>query len=217
MKTALIFGSTGLVGSYLIQELIDCGEYSEIKSFVRKPTGIKQTIISEHIIDFGKLDDFAGLFKGDDLFICLGTTIKKAGSVAKVEEIDRDIPIRIAEICQKNGVKKVAVVSSIGANKSSKNYYLRIKGEMEAGILAQNFENIAILRPSILLGKRSETRFAETAGKGFMTVFGFLLFGKIKKYRAIHGQTVARAMIAILKQDLKEKIYESDIVQIIGA
>lgn len=217
MKTALVFGSTGLVGSHLLTQLIDREDYSEIKIFVRKPSGIKNPKVKEFIIDFEQLENSRELLKGDDLYICLGTTIKKAGSVANVEKIDRDIPLKVAEICQQNNVQKIAVVSSIGANKNSKNYYLRIKGEMEAGILSLNFTNIAVLRPSIILGERNEKRFAETIGKVFMQVFGYLFIGRAKKYRAIHAHTIACAMIAILNQDLKEKIYESDIVQIIGA
>jgi uncharacterized protein YbjT (DUF2867 family) len=217
MKTALVFGSTGLVGSCLLKELSEKQEYSEIKSFVRKPSGHNYPKVLEHVIDFGKLENSRDLFKGNDLFICLGTTLKKAGSVAKVEEIDRDIPLKIAEICVQNGVQKIAVVSSIGANKDSKNYYLRIKGELEAGVSVLNFHNIAILRPSLLLGDRNEKRFGETAGKVFMQLFGFLFFGRIKKYRAIHARTVARAMIEILFLDLKDIIFESDAIQLFGA
>jgi uncharacterized protein YbjT (DUF2867 family) len=216
MKTALVFGSTGLVGSCLLNELITRTEYSEIKSFVRKAMGTANPKISENIIDFENLGKSSDLFRGDDVFICLGTTLKKAGSVAKVEEIDRDIPIKIAEICRNNGLRNIAIVSSIGANKNSKNYYRRIKGEMETGILNFGFANTAILRPSLLLGKRSEKRFAETISKGFMIMFGFLFMGKLKKFKAIHSETVARAMINILNQNLQEKLYESDRIQILG-
>jgi len=216
MKTAIIIGGTGLVGTCLINELLTLDNYNMVKSFVRKPTGLNHSKLTEHVIDFDNLEKFKELFFGDDLFICLGTTIKKAGSVTNMEKIDRDYPIQIAQICLKNGVRGVAVVSSVGAKKNSKNYYLRIKGEMEDGIIALPYRNNAILRPSLLLGNRKEKRFAELMSKGFMTIFSFLFIGKIRKFRAIHAKTVARAMIRILENDRKDKIYESDLVQAIG-
>ena len=153
---------------------------------------------------------------GDDVFICLGTTIKKAGSVKKMEEIDRDLPVMLASAAASNGVKRIAVVSSIGANTESANYYLRIKGEMEQEILKLKFENTAILRPSMLLGDRKEKRPGELAGKVVMKVFNPLLMGKMKKYRGIHGRDVARAMIAILQSKNVKNIYESDELQLIA-
>lgn len=216
MKTAIVIGGTGLVGSCLINELLTNDNYNEVKSFVRKPTGLNHSKLSEHLIDFENLEKYKELFSGNDLFICLGTTIKKAGSITNMEKIDRDYPIQIAQICLKNGVRGVAVVSSVGAKKNSKNYYLRIKGEMEDGIIALSYKNTAILRPSLLLGNRKEKRFAELMSKGFMTIFSFLFIGKIRKFRAIHAKTVARAMIRILENDRKDKIYESDLVQAIG-
>jgi uncharacterized protein YbjT (DUF2867 family) len=216
MKTAIVIGGTGLVGSCLINELLTNDNYNVVKSFVRKPTGLNHSKLSEHVIDFENLEKFKELFSGDDLFICLGTTIKKAGSVTNMEKIDRDYPIQIAQIFLNNGVRGVAVVSSVGAKKNSKNYYLRIKGEMEDGIIALPYRNTAILRPSLLLGNRKEKRLSEFMSKGFMTIFSFLFIGKIRKFRAIHAKTVARAMIRILENDRKDKIYESDLVQAIG-
>jgi uncharacterized protein YbjT (DUF2867 family) len=110
-------------------------------------------------------------------------------------------------------VKRVAVVSSLGAGVGSKNYYLRIKGEMEEGILKLNFENIAIVRPSMLLGERKEKRTGEAVGKIVMKTFKPLLAGKLRKYRAIHGRDVARAMIVILKKEPVKNVYESDDLQ----
>ena len=130
------------------------------------------------------------------MFICLGTTIKKAGSIERMEQIDRDIPIKIGELSQTLGIKKIAVISSIGANANSRNYYLRIKGEMENGLKTLDFDNIVIARPSLLLGDRKEQRFTETIGKFLVKTLGFLLVGNLRKYRGIHVRKVARAMIA---------------------
>lgn len=216
-KTAIVFGATGLVGSLLVEELIQSPDYSEIRIIGRRSSGFQNPEIIEEIIDFDDPDSFGKKISGNDLFICLGTTIKKAGSVARMEQIDRDLPVEIARTARKNGVQKVAVVSSIGANKRSGNYYLRIKGEMEAGISALNFENTAILRPSIILGERSEKRFGEKTGKVFIGLFQFLLVGKLRKYRGVHASTIARAMIRILQNNSQKSIYESNEIQQIGS
>jgi uncharacterized protein YbjT (DUF2867 family) len=212
-RKALIFGSTGLIGNLLLEELIHSENYSGIRIFVRQPTGVTEPKVEEVTIDFTTLDIFSQFIMGDDLFICLGTTIKKAGSVKKMEEIDCDLPAKIAELASTNNVKRIAVVSSLGASASSKNYYLRIKGKMEEGIMKLNFENIAIVRPSMLLGERKEKRTGETVGKIVMKTFKPLLTGKLRKYRAIHGKDVARAMITILQNDPGKNIYESDEIQ----
>ena len=212
-RTAIIFGATGLIGNLLLEELIQSGEYSEIKIFVRQTTGVFHEKVQEFTVDFLNQDTFLNQIKGDDVFICLGTTIKKAGSIKRMEEIDRDLPVMLASSASINGAKRIAVVSSMGAASQSSNYYLRIKGEMEQEILKLKFENIAIVRPSMLLGERKERRAGETAGKIVMKVFHPLFFGKMKKYRAIHGKDVAKAMIAILQKDQIKNIYESDELQ----
>ena len=208
-RIALIFGSTGLVGNLLLEELIQSETYSAIKIFVRQTTGFSDPKVKEIFIDFSNPEIFSAQITGNDLFICLGSTIKKAGSVANLEKIDRDLPIQVASIASDNGVEKVVVVSSVGANPGSGNYYLRIKGEMEKGILQLNFKQIAIVRPSILLGERKEKRTGEMVGKFVMKTFNPLLNGKLRKYRAIHGRDVARAMISALQKDTSISIYES--------
>lgn len=212
-RVALVFGASGLVGSELVKELVTDVSYSSIEVFLRKPMVLKSPKIKEHIIDFDHLEEFSQLMIGDDLFICLGTTIRKAGSVKKVEEIDRDLPVRIAQLAFANGVKRIAVVSSMGANTSSGNYYLRIKGEMEEGIRNIPFDQIVIARPSMLFGSRSEFRFGEIIGKVFMRAIGFLLIGKARKYRGIEGQAVAVAMIALIGSAHHEMVYQSDELQ----
>jgi uncharacterized protein YbjT (DUF2867 family) len=212
-RTALVFGSTGLIGNLLVEELIQSGNYSVVRSFVRQPIGLTEPKVEEIIADFADPESFSGKIQGDDLYICLGTTIKKAGSVANMEKIDRDLPVKISEIASHNGVKRVAVVSSLGAAKGASNFYLRIKGEMEERILQMNFENISIVRPSMLLGERKEKRARELVGKVVMTVVKPVLVGKLLKYRAIHGRDVARGMISLLLSDNGRKVIESDELQ----
>jgi uncharacterized protein YbjT (DUF2867 family) len=189
------------------------GNYQTIKIFVRQTAGISLPVVEEIITDFSNIGGLGADLKGDDLFICLGTTIKKAGSIESMEKVDRDLPVDIAILARKNGVKRVAVVSSIGADPASKNYYLRIKGEMEQGILTTGFEKTVIVRPSMLMGERKERRPGEIAGKVVMKVIKPVLSGKLLKFRAIHGRDVARAMIMLLDKETDKKIYESDDLQ----
>lgn len=212
-KTAIVFGATGLVGNMLLDELQSGNAYSTIRIFVRQPTGISIPGIEEIITDFREFQSLSARIKGDDLFICLGTTIRKAGSVARMEKIDRDLPVMVARMAHDNGTKRIAVVSSIGAAPSSRNYYLRIKGEMEEEIKKIGFETTIIVRPSMLLGERKEIRTGEMVGKVFMKTVGPLLTGKMKKYRAIHGRDVARSMIILIQGKPGISIIESDELQ----
>jgi uncharacterized protein YbjT (DUF2867 family) len=213
-RTAIVFGATGLVGTALLGELSNSSGYGMVRIFTRKKTTFSDNEkVKEFIIDFNRLKDFAELIKGDDLFICLGTTIKKAGSVSRMEEIDCGLPLEIAALASVNGVEKIAVVSSLGADSGSSNYYLRIKGEMEKGVMKLNFRTIVIMRPSILFGERTEKRFGEELGKAFMRISGVFLIGRLAKYRGIEGSKVARAMVKAINEKTGTQILESDMIQ----
>lgn len=212
-KTALIFGATGLVGNLLIEELIESGRYPLIRILVRQQTGTDIPGVEETVTEFNDLDLLEEKISGDDVFICLGTTIRKAGSVANMEKVDRDLPVMLAKIARRNGAKRIAVVSSIGAAASSRNYYLRIKGEMEQGIIDAGYERTLIARPSMLLGDRKEWRTGEMVGKAFMKTVNPLLTGSMRKFRAIHGLDVARAMIILIDGEPGIVIAESDELQ----
>lgn len=216
MKTAIVFGASGLVGQHVVAELVSNDAYNKIIVVARRKIDLAGSKIEECIFDFGRIGEELSGMQADEAYICLGTTLKKAGSVERVEQIDRDMPIAIAHALKENGVDSVAIVSSIGADATSKNYYLRIKGEMEAGLQALKFSKLAIVRPSIILGARKEKRFAETVGKAVMHIFGFVFIGKLRKYKAIHAKTIARSMIAILQQPNSKEVFNSDELAIFG-
>jgi len=209
-KTAIVFGATGLVGKELIYQLIKDIRYKAIKVFTRCDLHIEHIKVIEKIVDVEKVEDYSELIMGDDLFICLGTTMRKAGSVKRMEEIDRFLPLKIARQALVNGVKNVAVVSSIGADPGARNYYYRIKGNMEKDLLKIEFARLVILRPSILLGKRDEMRLLESIGKGLIKGFGFLLTGKKRKYRGIYAENVAYALVREINNVNGKEVYESD-------
>lgn len=217
-RTALVFGATGLVGNALVEELCKSEMYELIKIFARGKTDFAgREKIKEFITDFDNLNSWSHLISGDDLFICLGTTIKKAGSVARMEEIDRDLPINIASIASGNSVEKLAVISSVGANPDSSNYYLRIKGEMERGLMKLTFRTLIILRPSMLLGERNERRTGEGIAKTVMKFIGVFFIGRLSKYKGIEAKKVAIAMVRAINSKTGTEILESDTLQKIAA
>lgn len=206
-KTAVVFGASGLVGSQLLPLLFDDPEYDLVLTFNRKPLGIVAAKLEEVITDFKDLDSLRKQVKGDVVFCCLGTTINKAGSEAAFRRIDFELVRWCAVAASENKIPKFLVVSSIGANPDSRNFYYRTKGEMEKAVSVLNFEQCVILRPSMLTGPRKEFRFGERVGQLFMWAFWPLIPAK---YKLIHARTVARAMVSIAKTEKISGIVESN-------
>jgi uncharacterized protein YbjT (DUF2867 family) len=213
-KSAIVFGASGLVGKSLVEELCRSDRYDTVRIFVRKRSGLEnEKKVEEILTDFENLNEHSETITGNDLFICLGTTIKKAGSIKRMEEIDRDMPVAIASIASGNSVKRLAVVSSLGADPASSNNYLRIKGEMEEGLISLKFKTLIIARPSLLMGERSEKRPLEVISKSVMRVLGIFLKGRLAKYRGIQAKDVAKAMIKAINDKNGVQILESNELQ----
>lgn len=211
MKTAIIAGSTGLVGSHLLTQLLENENYSEVIALVRKPL-LKSHIKLRYVIFDYKNPD-ASVLKADDMYCCLGTTLKKAGSKEAQYEVDHDYPLIIAKLGKDQGIKKFLLVSSIGATVKTGNFYLKTKGKLEEDLKFLNFNSLIIFRPSFLLGDRSEFRFGEKIGIIFMKLISPFLIGKLKKYKAIHAKQVATAMInESIKNHSNYKIVENDMM-----
>ena len=195
MKTALIIGSTGLIGAQLLQLLLESQEYEKVITFVKRDAGIQHPKLIQYIIDFDKPETYQDFVKGDDFFCTIGTTIKKAGSKAKQHEIDHDYVVNFARFSKEHGVKRIGVVSSIGAAATSSNFYLKTKGEMETSVTALGFEHAVFIRPSFLMGNRKEFRFGEKIAIGIFKVIKPLLVGKFLKYRGVEVTNVAKKLI----------------------
>jgi len=192
-KTAIILGATGLVGSHITELLLKDKRYSLVKIFHRRSTGINHKKLEEHIIDFDSLNSWKELLTGDELYSAMGTTIKKAGSKDIQYKIDVTYPLKAAEAAAENGVKKYSLVSSAGADKNSRLFYPRIKGELEEAVKDLSFDLLSIMRPSVLDGDRNENRMGETFGIMAMNILGKI--PGVSKYRPIHARTVAKGMI----------------------
>lgn len=198
---ALIVGATGLIGNELLQLLENDKTFTEIEIWVRKTINFNSNKLKVKITDFDNLSDLQD-FWADVVFCCVGTTIKKAMSKENFRKVDFDIPVNIAGIVEKAGIQKYIIVSSVGADKDSDNFYLKTKGLMEEAISQKSIYSIIFMHPSILLGNRKEFRFGEIIGKYIMQLAGFMLIANLKKYHSIHANTVAKAMIYAAKSDL---------------
>lgn len=217
MKTALLIGSTGLIGSHLLNLLLDSNDYLKVITFVKRDTGIKHKKLTQHIIDFDKPETYKELVVGDDFFCTIGTTIKKAGSKEAFRKVDFEYPRLFAAFALQNKVKQFLIISSLGADTNSGNFYLKTKGEIQDFLKECNFESVSVLQPSLLLGERKEFRLGEKIGAFFMKTLSFLFLGNLKKYKPIEGKTVAKAMLVIGQTNNSGfKIYESDVIQEIG-
>ena len=210
MRTALIFGSSGLVGGHLLNQLIKDTNYSKIKLFVRSVPEISDPKVEIIKTDFNNLQNHKEDIKGDDCFVCIGTTKKNAPDKDEYKRVELDIPKEIAKIAKSNLVNSFIFVSALYANPKSSGDYVRFKGLVEEELKELNFPKLGIMRPSFLIGNRKEKRASETIGIFVFKLLSPLLLGPLKKMKPIHSETVARAMIAVIQNDIQQTIFESN-------
>ena len=210
MKTALVFGSSGLVGSHLLNELIHNSNYSKIKIFVRSLSETNDPKIEVIKTDFNNLDKHVEDIKGDECFCCIGTTKKKSPNTNEYQKIELDIPKKIAQIAKSNSVKSFFFVSSGYANPKSSGKYLKFKGLVEEEIKNLNFDKIGIMRPSFLLGERQEERVGEKFGIIIFKLLTPILIGPLRKMRPIGSEKIAKAMIKLANENIDQNVFESN-------
>ena len=210
MKTALVFGSTGLIGGHLISQLIKNDYYNKIKLFVRSEIVINEPKIEIIKTDFNDLENHMEDVKGDDCFFCIGTTKQNSPDKNDYQKIELEIPKKIAEIAKINSVNSFIFISSIYANPKSSGDYVKFKGLVEEELKKLNFYNLGILRPSFLMGDRKENRVGEKIGILTFRLLSPLLLGPLKKMKPINSEKVAKAMIKIANENLRKTTFESD-------
>jgi uncharacterized protein YbjT (DUF2867 family) len=216
-KTAIIIGATGLVGNELLHLLLEDNSFSSVKIFGRRSLQMQHPKLLEQVVNFDNIRDHAENIKGDVVFCCIGTTISTAGSKEQFMKVDHTLPLEFAGIAKENGVKSFILVSSLGANAGSSNFYLKVKGQLEEDLKKLNFDSFYAVRPSMLLGKRPEFRMGESIGKALMKGLSFVFIGSLKKYKAIEARTVAAAMIRLVKSEQHaSRAVESDELQALG-
>jgi len=210
VKTALLFGASGLVGSHVLRQLIINNKYSKIKLFVRSSIDISDPKIEIIQIDFNNLENHREDIKGDDCFFCIGTTKKNSPDKNEYRRVELEVPKHIAQIAKSNSVNSFVFVSSGYADPKSSGDYLKFKGEVEEELKRLNFPKLGIMRPSFLLGDRKEKRVGEKIGIFVFKLLSPLFLGPLKKMKPIHSATVAKAMIAITQNDSSQTIFESN-------
>ncbi len=217
-KRALVLGASGLTGGHLLRFLLEDDRYDRVTTLGRKPINLKHKKIQHVMIDFDQLDRQHSLFEVDDVFCCLGTTLKKAGSRENFIKVDHTFPLACARMAKPAGAKRFIIITSLGAQPNSPNFYLRTKGSLEEELKALQFERLIIVRPSLLLGERDERRLIESLAINVMPAIAFLLIGPLRRYRAIAAKKVAWCMahlahtanepVRIVESDELENLYQ---------
>jgi uncharacterized protein YbjT (DUF2867 family) len=213
-RTALIVGATGLIGEHCLQFLLNDASYNSVAAIVRKEFPLHHPKLHQKVINFDSLDKYSADIKADDIFCCLGTTIKKARSQSNFKKVDFEYVLKTAQIAYANGGKQFLLVTAMGANKRSLIFYNRVKGETEEAVKKLPYKAIHIFRPSLLLGERKETRAGEKIGTALYNITSPLFIGPLKKYKAIAGKVVAGAMVSCAKRNAEGVfVYESNEIQ----
>ena len=216
MKTALVFGSSGLIGGHLLYQLFKNNNYYKIKIFVRSEPLINDPKLEIIRTDFNNLENHKEDIKGNDCFYCIGTTKQNSPDKNQYRRVELEIPKQIAQIAKSNSVNSFFFVSSGYADPKSSGDYLKFKGLVEQEIKNQNFDKIGIMRPSFLLGNRKEKRIGEKFG---IILFKFLtpiLVGPLRKMRPIRAEIVAKAMVKLANENINQSIFESnEIVELV--
>ena len=193
----MVVGSTGLIGRSLVHQLIEGGE--PVMALTRGDQITSNSILEYVKVNFDALELNSELFSDiKDIYICLGTTIKKAGSKEAFQKVDIQYCIDVAREAEKNGVRNLSIITSVGSDSRSSNFYLKTKGLIEEQISGLDFDSISIHRPGLLIGSRKEARAGESIGQ---TLYPFLvnpfLIGSLTKYRSVESEVLAKAMIRL--------------------
>ncbi|MGG8381669.1 oxidoreductase [Bacillus sp. R-CC1] len=210
-RTALILGASGLVGQEITRLLLESDYYDSVTIFVREPMQLQHEKLQQKQVDFSVLEEYKEFFAVDDVFSCLGTTIKKAKTKANFKKVDYEYTLRAACLAEKQGVQNFLVVSSMGANPKSFFFYSQVKGKMEEELQKLVIGGIHIFRPSLLVGNRQEFRFGEQMAEKLTRIIPFIFKGAFKKYKPISAKDVAKGMyITALREESGIHTYNSN-------
>ena len=216
-RHALVIGATGLVGSNVLKELLSEPTWQRVTVLARKPAPLENPKLTWHVTDFADLATWKPHVAVTDLFDCMGTTIKQAGSQEAFRKADLEIPLMLAKAARAAGARHCAVVSSMGANPTAKVFYSRVKGELEQELRKLHFPSLHLLQPSLLVGDRAQARPGEKVGEVALAVLRPFLVGSLKKLRSIRAASVARAMVTLaVHPEPGAKVVASDELERLG-
>ncbi len=210
-RTALIAGASGLVGGHCLSALLAEDGYGAVVALGRRPLPRQHPKLEERVMDFGRLAEVEDFPAADDVFCCLGSTIGRSGTREAFREVDYTYVLELARRSLAAGARQFLVVTSMGSDPAAPLFYCRVKGDVERALRQLPFEALQIFRPSVLTGQRAVSRPGERLAGAAMSATSWLLLGPLRKYRAIHGQTVARTMLRVaLDAPSGIHVYESD-------
>jgi uncharacterized protein YbjT (DUF2867 family) len=213
-RTALLLGASGLVGGHCLKLLLDDPFYEKVVAPVRQPLAIEDNSLLQVQVDFERIEEHVAEFRANDVFCCLGTTIKKAGSREAFSRVDLTYPSRFAEMALANGAGQFLLVSAVGADPDSSIFYNQVKGEVEEAVAHYDFDTFHIFRPSLLLGKRRENRPGERFAQHISRLMSFALVGPLKMYRPVEAEAVAFAMVEIAKEGWQGRhVFSSEMIR----
>ena len=196
MKSAVIFGASGFVGSHLLSELLHSAEYGTVIAVARKSLNITHPRLRTVLADFQSLAAVRSEIVAEDVFLALGTTRASSPQQAEYYQVDHDYPVLAARIAKEAGASSVFLVTAVGANPASRFFYVRTKGETERDVIALNFAHTHIFRPSMIMGKRKENRsLLEAALMRYGSALNPLLPWQGGRYKGVTGEELAKAMI----------------------
>jgi uncharacterized protein YbjT (DUF2867 family) len=198
-KIALLAGASGFVGNLALDALLDSSDVSRVFAITRRPLGREHPRLANRIIQFEQIESQLKGLTCQFALCCLGTTRRQAGSEQAFRQVDVDAVLAFARTAKAAQAQRFVVVSSVGADPSSKNFYLRTKGEMEQALMGIGFQCLDILQPSALLGWRGEIRPLEIVASAVMPLVNPFLTGKREPFRAIPARTVAAAMVGVTR------------------
>ncbi|HEX5726523.1 MAG TPA: NAD(P)H-binding protein [Longimicrobiaceae bacterium] len=214
---ALLLGATGLVGRHCLDLLLADDAFPSVAVLGRRRVERASPKLEQRVVDFDRLDEHADAFAAEAVFCCLGTTLRAAGSREAFRRVDHDYPVRAAQLAAAGGARQFLLVTALGADPGSSVFYNRVKGETEAAVRALPLPGVAILRPSLLLGEREGRRPAEALAQKAAPLLNPLLVGPLRKYRALPGAAVARALVRLAREGVEGvRIVESDEIAVLA-
>jgi uncharacterized protein YbjT (DUF2867 family) len=209
-RSALLAGATGLVGGHVLRLLLEDPEYERVTVLGRRDVPVKHKKLAHRVADFDRLAETTDVPRVQDVFCCLGTTIKQAGSQAEFRKVDYTYVVELARLTLRHRASQFLVVTAVGADPRSRVFYSRVKGEVEEALRRLQFDGVHIFRPSLLLGARARTRPLELLARMASPLVAWLMLGRLGRYRPITAARVARAMVRAARDAVRGvHVYES--------
>ncbi len=213
-RTALLLGATGLVGGHCLDLLLAADAYRAVVTLGRRPSARQHPRLTHHVVDFDRLGEYAALFEAQDVFCCLGTTMKQAGSKDAFRRVDFAYPVEAARLALAGGARQYLLVSALGADTGSPIFYNRVKGEAEAAVCALPFYGVYVMRPSLLTGERAVPRRGERIAEAVLHAVSFVLRGPLRKFHPTEAGAVAAAMVSLAEaQPGGVQVYEPEAIR----